>query len=288
MIGAVLSGRFAGRRSPHQTVRLGLRVDGGGRRAQPRRPAGCCRRASSGTCCRSSSICIGSSLMMPSVTLLMLDLFPTMRGMASSLQGAVHFSLSPSSPARSLRSSYIRLKGSPSACWGRSWQASGFGSPIGAGRETSTGSMRHDQDSSIILAFASTVATAAPVVVELPATTLTIGKQKVVAEVAATPEQRSTGLMYRFSLKPDHGMIFVFETAEPQAFWMKNTFIPAVDRVHRQRRPHRQHRGHGAAGRAHALVERPGAVRARDAQGLVCRARDRPGRQVEGLPAIKR
>jgi DHA1 family bicyclomycin/chloramphenicol resistance-like MFS transporter len=31
---------------------------------------------------------------MPSVTLLMLDLFPTMRGMASSLQGAVHFSLS--------------------------------------------------------------------------------------------------------------------------------------------------------------------------------------------------
>ncbi len=32
--------------------------------------------------------------------------------------------------------------------------------------------------------------------------------------------------MYRFSLKPDHGMIFVFERAEPQAFWMKNTFIP--------------------------------------------------------------
>jgi DHA1 family bicyclomycin/chloramphenicol resistance-like MFS transporter len=38
--------------------------------------------------------CIGSSLMMPSVTLLMLDLFPTMRGMASSLQGFVHFGLS--------------------------------------------------------------------------------------------------------------------------------------------------------------------------------------------------
>jgi len=69
-------------------------------------------------------------------------------------------------------------------------------------------------------------ATAAPVAVELPATTLTIGKQKVVAEVAATTEQRTTGLMYRFSLKPDHGMIFVFEKAEPQSFWMKNTFIP--------------------------------------------------------------
>jgi uncharacterized protein len=70
------------------------------------------------------------------------------------------------------------------------------------------------------------VAAAAPAVVELPATTLTIGKQTVTAEVAATPEQRTIGLMYRFSLKRDHGMIFVFENAEPQAFWMKNTFIP--------------------------------------------------------------
>ncbi len=71
-----------------------------------------------------------------------------------------------------------------------------------------------------------TAATGAPLVVELPTTTLTIGNQKVIAEVAATPEQRSTGLMYRFSLKPDHGMIFVFESAEQQAFWMKNTYIP--------------------------------------------------------------
>ena len=70
------------------------------------------------------------------------------------------------------------------------------------------------------------VALGAPTVVELATTTLTIGKQKVIAEVAATPDQRSTGLMYRFSLKPDHGMIFVFENAEPQSFWMKNTFIP--------------------------------------------------------------
>jgi len=69
-------------------------------------------------------------------------------------------------------------------------------------------------------------AAAAPSVVELPATTLVIGKQKLTAEVAATPEQRQTGLMYRFSLKPDHGMIFVFEQPEPQAFWMKNTYVP--------------------------------------------------------------
>jgi len=78
----------------------------------------------------------------------------------------------------------------------------------------------------VLLAVAAATAVAAPAVVELPSTTLTIGKQKLVAEVAATPEQRSIGLMYRFSLKPDHGMIFVFERPEPQAFWMKNTFIP--------------------------------------------------------------
>ncbi len=61
---------------------------------------------------------------------------------------------------------------------------------------------------------------------ELPSTTLTIGGHKLVAEVAVTPEQRALGLMNRFSLQPDRGMLFVFERAEPQAFWMKNTFIP--------------------------------------------------------------
>jgi uncharacterized membrane protein (UPF0127 family) len=32
--------------------------------------------------------------------------------------------------------------------------------------------------------------------------------------------------MHRFSLKPDHGMVFVFDRSELRAFWMKNTFIP--------------------------------------------------------------
>ena len=60
----------------------------------------------------------------------------------------------------------------------------------------------------------------------LPTTALSIGEHRVTAEVATTPEQRAVGLMHRFSLKPDHGMLFVFERAEPQGFWMKNTFIP--------------------------------------------------------------
>jgi uncharacterized membrane protein (UPF0127 family) len=60
----------------------------------------------------------------------------------------------------------------------------------------------------------------------LPTVALTINGQKIVAEVAATPEQREKGLMNRFSLRPDHGMVFVFERVQPLAFWMKNTFIP--------------------------------------------------------------
>jgi len=31
--------------------------------------------------------------------------------------------------------------------------------------------------------------------------------------------------MNRFSLKPDHGMLFIFERPEPLSFWMRNTFV---------------------------------------------------------------
>ena len=83
---------------------------------------------------------------------------------------------------------------------------------------------------SMLLLLAAT-AIALPVndaqaVVELPTVPLTINGHKITAEVAKTTEQVTTGLMYRFSLKPDHGMVFVFERSEPRAFWMKNTFIP--------------------------------------------------------------
>ncbi|MEO8754171.1 MAG: DUF192 domain-containing protein [Casimicrobiaceae bacterium] len=60
---------------------------------------------------------------------------------------------------------------------------------------------------------------------ELPTRTLTIGTHKLTAELATTPEQRQTGLMNRFSLKPDYGMLFVFERPEPLSFWMRNTYV---------------------------------------------------------------
>ena len=58
---------------------------------------------------------IGSSLIMPSVTLLLLDLFPTMRGMTSSLQGFVQFALGAVVAGRSRRCSRIRCR---SLAWG--------------------------------------------------------------------------------------------------------------------------------------------------------------------------
>jgi len=61
---------------------------------------------------------------------------------------------------------------------------------------------------------------------ELPTIKLNVGGHTVVAEVAATPELRATGLMHRFSLQPDHGMVFVFDRPQPLGFYMKNTFVP--------------------------------------------------------------
>ncbi|MEO6986509.1 MAG: DUF192 domain-containing protein [Paralcaligenes sp.] len=60
----------------------------------------------------------------------------------------------------------------------------------------------------------------------LPTTELTIGAQTVQAEIAATEGSREQGLMYRQSLLPDHGMLFVFDSADVQCFWMKNTLLP--------------------------------------------------------------
>ena len=60
----------------------------------------------------------------------------------------------------------------------------------------------------------------------LPITTIRVGPHPVAAEVAATPDQRTIGLMYRFSLPADHGMLFVFPEPQPLSFWMRNTYIP--------------------------------------------------------------
>lgn len=45
-------------------------------------------------------------------------------------------------------------------------------------------------------------------------------------ELALDHPTRERGLMFRDSMPDDHGMLFVFPSSGPQAFWMKNTRIP--------------------------------------------------------------
>lgn len=51
------------------------------------------------------------------------------------------------------------------------------------------------------------------------------GADTVVAEVAATAEERAEGLMYRDEVPDGTGMLFVFEDSQPRAFWMANTYV---------------------------------------------------------------
>ncbi|MDC8783883.1 DUF192 domain-containing protein [Roseateles koreensis] len=55
---------------------------------------------------------------------------------------------------------------------------------------------------------------------------LTAGMHLIQAEVASSFEERQIGLMNRRSMPVGAGMLFVFEEANPQCFWMKNTLIP--------------------------------------------------------------
>lgn len=51
------------------------------------------------------------------------------------------------------------------------------------------------------------------------------GRHDFMVELAATPEQRSRGLMFRRSMPEDQGMLFDFERVQPVSMWMKNTYI---------------------------------------------------------------
>lgn len=55
---------------------------------------------------------------------------------------------------------------------------------------------------------------------------ISAGMYLIDTQVAATPEQRSTGLMFRREMPQSEGMLFVFEQAAVQCFWMKNTLLP--------------------------------------------------------------
>jgi uncharacterized membrane protein (UPF0127 family) len=52
------------------------------------------------------------------------------------------------------------------------------------------------------------------------------GTRHFTIELAISPAQQEQGLMYRRSLAPEAGMLFVFPDVRTATFWMKNTLIP--------------------------------------------------------------
>ncbi|MCU0920213.1 MAG: DUF192 domain-containing protein [Burkholderiaceae bacterium] len=60
----------------------------------------------------------------------------------------------------------------------------------------------------------------------LDSVTLTAGMHNIRAEVARTPLQTQTGMMFRREMAQHEGMLFVFDGLERRCFWMKNTLLP--------------------------------------------------------------
>jgi uncharacterized protein len=78
---------------------------------------------------------------------------------------------------------------------------------------------------SLLASCASVMAQDAPQM-DLPRAKLSVGVYQITAQVAQTPNQRSTGLMFRKEMPQTEGMLFIFEQPGMQCFWMKNTLIP--------------------------------------------------------------
>jgi uncharacterized protein len=61
---------------------------------------------------------------------------------------------------------------------------------------------------------------------QMPEMTLTMRGQRIIAEVASTDSERSTGLMHRRMLPENRGMLFVFPESALHGMWMMNTYVP--------------------------------------------------------------
>ena len=53
-----------------------------------------------------------------------------------------------------------------------------------------------------------------------------IGGERYAVEIADDDAERARGLMFRDALAEDRGMLFIHDSQEPLAYWMKNTRIP--------------------------------------------------------------
>src|SRR5205809_209346 len=60
----------------------------------------------------------------------------------------------------------------------------------------------------------------------LPSVPLTAGMHIIQAEIAQSPEQQATGMMFRREMGKNEGMLFVNDDASDRCFWMRNTLLP--------------------------------------------------------------
>jgi uncharacterized membrane protein (UPF0127 family) len=78
----------------------------------------------------------------------------------------------------------------------------------------------------LLAAATSLPVTAQQTPTEMRVTTLNVGINVIRAEVAANDPDREKGLMFRTGLGGNQGMVFVFDRADQECMWMKNTLIP--------------------------------------------------------------
>ena len=77
----------------------------------------------------------------------------------------------------------------------------------------------------LLFAFAA-ILPSASAAADMPRLQLTAGIHMVQAEVAHTFDTRARGLMFRKSMGPNQGMLFVFQENAAHCMWMRNTLIP--------------------------------------------------------------
>ena len=75
----------------------------------------------------------------------------------------------------------------------------------------------------VLLAAGAVLLAACAATADLPRVVLK--GQAYSVEIADETDEQVRGLMFRRELPPDRGMLFVYEYAQPQSFWMRNCYI---------------------------------------------------------------
>lgn len=86
-------------------------------------------------------------------------------------------------------------------------------------------------------------------------------RQNFTVEIAATAKQQERGLMERWALEDDGGMLFIFPTPRKATFWMKNTYIP-LDMIFIEHDGRIQHIHHMAEPQSEVFITSPDEVSA--------------------------